>query len=195
MVDSVYVASLQGIDIPIVQSSSWVDTILALAMAVIAIADVMLTYLLFKKNRKDSSESECKTRKFELMQTLILNSNVDNFYKFFDEVTTECIRLKSNTDKATKDAVNKAIKSSLKIFRLEFITLVKVIDGELYDKMIKMADKLIDGITESIYDSGINLKHEPKFDEMVTQRISRCRVDEDAVPSVANLEIPSSPPT
>lgn len=90
MVDSVYVASLQGIDIPIVQSSSWVDTILALAMAVIAIADVMLTYLLFKKNRKDSSESECKTRKFELMQTLILNSNVDKFYKFFDEVTTEC---------------------------------------------------------------------------------------------------------
>lgn len=177
MVDSVYVASLQGIDIPIVQSSSWIDTILALAMAVIAIADGMLTYLLFKKNRKDSSESECKTRKFELMQTLILNSNVDKFYKFFDEVTTECIRLKSNTDKATKDAVNKAIKSSLKIFRLEFITLVKVIDGELYDKMIKMADELIDGITESIYDSGINLKHEPKFDEMLTQRISRCRVD------------------
>ena len=111
------------------------------------------------------------------MQTLILNSNVDKFYKFFDEVTTECIRLKSNTDKATKDAVNKAIKSSLKIFRLEFITLVKVIDGELYDKMIKMADELIDGITESIYDSGINLKHKPKFDEMVTQRISKCRVD------------------
>lgn len=177
MVDSVYVANLQGVDIPIVQSSNWVDTILALAMAVIAIADVILTYLLFKKNRKDSSESECKTRKFELMQTFILNSNVGKFYKFFDEVTAECIRLKSNTDRATKDAVNKAIKSSLKIFRLEFITLVKVIDGELYDKMIKMADELIDGITEVIYDPGINLKHEPKFDEMVTQRISRCRVD------------------
>lgn len=43
--------------------------------------------------------------------------------------------------------------------------------------MIKMADELIDGITEVIYDPGINLKHEPKFDEMVTQRISRCRVD------------------
>lgn len=177
MVDSVYVANAQCCSNPVLQSGSWVDTVLAIAMAVIAIVDIVLTIFIFKQGRKDSNESAYKTRKFELMQSLILNSNIKKFYNFFDDVSEECSRLKSNTDKGTKTAVNQAIKASLKIFRLEFITLVKVIDSGLYDTMIKAADQLVDGITEAIFDPGINLKHEPKYDEVVAQRISKCRMD------------------
>lgn len=43
--------------------------------------------------------------------------------------------------------------------------------------MIKAADQLVDGITEAIFDSVINLKHEPKYDEVVAPRISKCRMD------------------
>ena len=177
MIDSVYVANSQCFGAPVVQYSNWVDTLLAIAMACIAVADVALTFLIFKKNRKDLSKSEYKTRKFELMQVLILDSNIHKFYKFFDDVTTECIKLKSSADDATKSTVNKEIKSFLKLFRLEFITLVKVIDISLYNKMIEAADQLIDGITEAIFDPGINLSYEPKYDELVTQRISKCRTD------------------
>ena len=177
MIDSVYFANLQCLGSPMVQSSSWGDTLLAIAMAVIAVADVVLTYLIFKKNRKDSSELEYKSRKFELMQVLILDSNIHKFYKFFDDVTTECIKLKLGTDQATKESVNKEIKSFLKLFRLDFITLVKVIDSSLYDEMKIAADQLIDGITEAVFDPGVNLDYEPKYDELVTQRISKCRTD------------------
>lgn len=177
MVDSVYVSNppLCGEAIP--QSGSWVDTVLAIAMAVIAAVNVGLTIYIFVKGRKDSSESDYKKRKFELMQTLILNSNIDKFYKFYDNVSASCRELLSNTDQQTKDEVNKSIKADLKLFRLEFITLVKVIDTNLYDNMIQAADTLIDGITKAIYDDGLNLKNEPKFDEVVTRPISKCRTD------------------
>lgn len=178
MIDSVYVDNTQWcFGNPIVQSGSWVDTLLAIAMAVIAITDVVLTYHIFIKNRKASSESEYKARKFELMQVLILDSNIHKFYKFFDDVTAECIKLKLDSNQTTKEAVNKEIISFLKLFRLEFITLVKVIDDSLYDKMKISADQLIDGITEAIFDPGINLNYDPKYDEVVTQRISKCRTD------------------
>lgn len=177
MVDTVYVANAQCLENPVLHSVNWVDTLLAFAMAVIAVTDVVVTYLLFKQSRKDSSESAYKTRKFELMQTLMLNSNINKFYKFFDDVSEQCIKLRTNTDKATKAFVNQSILTSLKIFRLDFITLVKVIDTDLYNDMIKNADLLIDGITEAIFDPGINLNHEPKYDEVVTQQISKCRTD------------------
>ena len=177
MVDSLIVAKQQCVECAAAQTNNWVDTLLAIAMAIIALADVVLTIHIFCQNRKDSKESEYKTRKFELLQTLILNSNVNKFYKFFDEVSSQCETLKQNNDKATKNVVNKANMSSLKLYRLEFLTLTKVIDVKLYESLKSEADKLIDGITEAIFDAGINLKHEPKFDEEVTQRISKCRTD------------------
>lgn len=177
MVDSVYVANTQCFENPVIQSCSWVDTVLAIAMALIAIVDILVTFRLFKISQKDSSESEYKMRKFELMQILILNSNINKFYKFFDDVSEQCARLKLNTDKSTKKSVNQNIISLLKMFRLEFITLVKIIDSNLYDQLIKNADELVDGITEAIFDPGININHEPKYDQVVNQRISKCRIE------------------
>jgi len=160
---------------PVVIKSGTMDTVLAIAMAIIAIADIILTIFIFRQARKDSSEVERKHRKFELMQSLILNHRLYLLYNFYDAVSKECEVLRTNADKETKKMVDDNNKALLKKFRLDFLILFNVIDHNLYNDMKTNADNLIDGITESIFDEGINLTHGPKFDELITEPLSRNR--------------------
>ena len=62
-------------------------------------------------------------------------------------------------------------------FRRDFITLISVIDKNLSKELKELTDSLIDGITESIFDDGIVLQHKPKYEELISQKISNNRVD------------------
>lgn len=177
MVDSLYFANISPIEGIIQSDGSWVDTLSAIAMTIIAVVNVFLTIYIYKMNRQDKTKSDVDSRKFELMMALILKSNMHRLYKFYDDVTIECRKLIDNDSQENKQNVNQSIKGSLKVFRLEFITLFNVIDPNLYRSLLNIADKLIDGITNSIFDDGINLKHEPKFDEVISQTISKNRTD------------------
>lgn len=178
MVDSLVVASYNPC-LCVNQSTAGVsncwDTVLAIAMVVIAAFDIVLTVLIFVRTRKDSSESEQKNRKFELVQSLILNHRLHLLYEFYDAISNECLALQTNTDNETKKKVDDSNKALLKKFRLDFIMLFNVIDSDLYRGMMDNADKLIDGITEAIFDEGINLTHAPKYNEMITVPLSHNR--------------------
>ena len=160
---------------PVVLKSGVMDTILAIAMAIIAIADIFLTVFIFRQTRKDSSEVERNHRKFELMQSLILNYRLQLLYGFYDAISKECGALLISTDQDTKKLVDDNNKAILKKFRLEFVMLFQVIDHSLCLDLKKIADDLIDGITEVIFDEGINLTYEPKYNEMITEPLSRNR--------------------
>lgn len=161
---------------PIVFSGPGVmDSILAIAMAVIALANIFLTIFIFAQGRKDTSDSANKQRKFELVQTLILNNRLPLLYSFYDAVSIECRKLLVKNDQQTKVAVNETNISLLKRFRQDFIMPFNVVDHELFVGLKATADDLIDGITEVIFDEGINLRHEPKFNEMITEPLSRNR--------------------
>ena len=151
------------------------DSILAIAMAVIALANIFLTFYIFMQGRKDTSESVNKQRKFELVQSLILNNRLPLLYSFYDAVANECRRLLVKNDQQTKLAVNETNMALLKRFRQDFVMPFNVVDHELFVSLKETADDLIDGITEVIFDEGINLKHEPKFNEMITEPLSRNR--------------------
>ena len=170
--------------------SSCMDSILAIAMAVIALANIFLTIFIFKQGRKDTSESANKQRKFELVQSLILNNRLPLLYSFYDAVSKECRKLLVKNNQQTKVAVNETNMSMLKRFRQDFIMPFNVVDHELYVCLKGTADDLIDGITEVIFDEGINLQYEPKFNEMITEPLSRNR---NAMLSIlyemANLDI------
>lgn len=159
----------------VVMESSVMDTVLAIAMAIIAIADIILTIIIFRQTRKDSSEVERKHRKFELIQSLILNHRLHLLYNFYDAISKECEALLTSSERETKKKVDDNNKALLKRFRLDFVMLFNVIDHNLYLEMKKNADDLIDGITEAIFDEGINLTHEPKYNEMITEPLSRNR--------------------
>lgn len=177
MVDSVYVVNPPYLDMPVqANTGSWVDWILAGAMALIALFDAFLTIHIFRQNKKDTSEIEKKHRKFELMQLLILNSKLGLLYSFYDSVMDECKRLQTDDSQAIKEAVNTYIKAQLKVYRRDFISLFNVVDVNVYDSLLKEADGLIDGITEAIFDQGVKLTYEPKFDEMISQPLSKSRI-------------------
>ena len=177
MVDSLYVINHPQMDVSVQASAGGlVDWILTGSMALIALFDIFLTIRIFRQNRKDNSEMEQKHRTFELMQLLILNSKLNLLYTFYDLVMEECKKLQSNSSKQTKDEVNAFIKAQLKVYRRDFISLFNVVDVNIYISLLKEADNLIDGITESIYDQGVNLEYEPKFDEMISQPLSKSRV-------------------
>ena len=151
---------------------SMVETVLAIAMAVIAIVNVFLTIYIYRQGKKDTSEGAKKQRKFELMQTLILNNRLHLLYKFYDAVASECRRLLESSDQKTKVSVNEANKALLKKFRQDFVMPFKVVDHDLFVGLKETADNLVDGITEAIFDEGINLKHEPKYNEMISEPLS-----------------------
>lgn len=159
----------------VVKSSSVMDSILAIAMAVIALANIFLTFFIFKQGRKDTSESANKQRKFELVQSLILNNRLPLLYLFYDAVLDECRKLLVKCDQQTKIAVNEANMALLKKFRQDYVMPFNVVDHELFVSLKTTADDLIDGITEVIFDEGINLQYEPKFNEMISEPLSRNR--------------------
>jgi len=148
------------------------ETILTIAMAVIAFFNVVLTFYVFRQNRKDTSEGAKKRRKFELMQVLILNNRLHLLYEFYDAVSVECSKLLDSTGQSNKVSVNDANIALLKKFRQDFIILFKVVDHDLFIGLKNTADNLIDGITEAIFDDGINLNYEPKYNEMISEPLS-----------------------
>lgn len=178
MVDSLSLAAMQLCNCQIVSNpADWVDKVTAIAMAVIALFDIVLTVLLFDKTRKDNKDVEEKHKRFELMHSLILEHNISRLYDFYDKVLDECANLLNSENQTVKDEVNNAVKNEAKKFRLRFLTLFNVIDPALYKALLNITDALVDGITNTIYDPGINLTYEPKFDEEISQKISKNRTD------------------
>lgn len=172
------VATMQLCNCQIVSNpSAWVDTVSAIATAVIAIFDVVLTILVFYLTRKDNKAVEEKHQRFGLMHSLILEYNISRLYDFYDKVSDECAKLLQSDEKSVKDEVNSVVKSEAKKFRLRFLTLFVVIDPALYKSLLEATDKLVDGITDAIYNPGIKLNYEPKFDEEISQKISKSRTD------------------
>lgn len=177
MIDSLYVSHIPPIEGQIAQTSNALDLILTIAMAVIALVNVFLTIYIFWAGRKDSSKSQLQTRKFELLRTLVLNSNIGRLYDFYSNVAKHCEPLLLHNDQATKKKSNDAVIAEQAAFRRDFITLINVVDNALSQELKSLTDSLVDGITEAIFDEGVNLKHKPKFDELISQRISKNRVD------------------
>ena len=159
------------------QYNQWISTITAVATSVIALVNIGLTIYIYTQNRKDSSIIENCKRRFELMQILILNHNMNKLYDFYDEITAECLRLQNTSEDQGKKDINSVLLEKAKRFRHNFISLFNVIDPQLYKSLLSIIDNLVDNITNAIFDDGINLKHAPKYDEVISQRISKNRVD------------------
>lgn len=179
MLDSLFVAAPQLCDCQIVSSPAvdWVGKLTAIAMTVIAIVNVVLTFFIFSRTRKDNKSVEDKHHRFEMMHSLIMEHNITRLYDFYDRVSEVCTKLQLSEEQSVKDEVNNAVKGEAKKFRLRFLTLFNVVDPALYRSLLEVSDHLVDGITNSIYNPGIKLTYEPKYDEEISQKISKSRIE------------------
>ncbi|MGD2034990.1 MAG: hypothetical protein PVF73_08035 [Bacteroidales bacterium] len=175
--DSLIVDTL-GLTLPNIEvvaqfpKKSTLEHIYSAATVVIAIVNLILIFYIFlKSNRKDDSTNE-KKRRIALLKTLVLDCNIDKFYEFFKNVCSKTKMLNSsNLSLEDKVKINDELKDLATEFRQSFIDLFIAIDNSLYNEILEKTDSLIDGLTNTIFDEGINLSHNPKFEETVTKEI------------------------
>lgn len=154
------------------KSQSWFDVIYNGITIVCTLLNVILVFIIYKLNDKKADVNSEKQRKMTLFHTLILNYNIEYFYKFFSSLEDEVDSLKSH-DLAIeqKTAINEKILVLASKFRRQFIDAVNAIDSDLYNKIMLEVDEFTDDLTNDIFDEGINLSHLPKFEELITTKI------------------------
>lgn len=177
VIDSIVCA--QRIAYHVDQSSAltdWLDVIYKIAMILIASANVSFAFYIFRsKNKKDDHIHE-KNRKIGLLKSLILDYNMKYLYDFFDNIDTETQALKtkdlSNED---KKIINDKIIDYGKNLRQKFIDTLLAIDKKLYTELLSFSDELIDNLTETIFNEGINLSHQPMYDEKINKLVTETK--------------------
>lgn len=158
------------------QEKSIIDIFCSVSTVVIAIVNVfLLIYFFIQTRRKDDNNNE-KNRKISLLKTLVLDYNMKYLYQFFDEIQQKVENLKNGkmTDKQ-KMETNAQLIDFAKVLRQKFIVTLIAIDKKLYDEILRESDILLDSITKSIFDEGIVLSYEPKFEELITNKVTEAK--------------------
>lgn len=156
----------------VLPEKSLLDNICSVASIIIAIANVVLIIFIFRhNNKKDDSDKE-KTRRQHLLKTLVLDYNMSKLYSFYQEIHKETnALLANNLSNEDKSRINENIKEKAVELRQNFIDMFLAIDDNLYKMLLSKIDELIDSLTNTIFDEGINLAFKPKYDEEVSKRI------------------------
>jgi hypothetical protein len=152
------------------------DVICKIATVVIACANIYLAYFVFKENRKRDFSHKEKERKINLLKTVVLDYGMEHFYRFFENIEQEADKLKNKTlSDNDKKAINNALLSYGKTLEHKFTDLFFGINQDLRTKIYQTTDNLLDCFTKSIFDEGINLYAEDKFNDLIAKRIIDCK--------------------
>lgn len=149
-----------------------------LALVIIAILNLYFAKKFFNfKNVKDDKDKE-KDRKIQWLKSLILDHNLKHFYDFFDKLDAELDKLKQdNLTIEDKKEINAKIAEQFVFLRHKFIDMLLAVDNRLYDTFIESSDNLQDHITTAIFDQGINLTHQTKFDEVIKRKLMETKTE------------------
>ena len=152
------------------------DIACKIATVFIAFVNVSLVIYIFAKNTKRDSSHKEKERKINLLKTLVFDYGMKYFYQFFDDIDTETQKLKDrNIDDSKKRTINDSLLQFGKSLEQRFTDLFWGIDQELRRKIYQETDNLLDSFTKSIFDEGINLYTEDKFNDLITKKITDCK--------------------
>ena len=154
------------------------DTIAKVSTALIAAANLAFAVKIFKvKHSKDTKEKEAD-RKIQWLKSLIMDYNLEHFYGFFDDLDAELSALKTEgLSVGQKQIVNQKVAELFTKLRRKFIDITRAADKSIYFYIKDRSDNLQDHITEAIFDQGINLAHEPKYDEVIDKKIMEIKTD------------------
>ena len=153
------------------------DIIYQISMIVIAVANIGWVIYVFYVNLKRDVDKENKARKIDLLKTLVLDYNMRLFYEFYKNVLLKCAELKQDKlSVSDKRRINDEILAFEREFEAAFIDLFLAIDDKLYVQLKRTVDTLIDQLTQSIFNEGINLYVDHMNKEQIQKHIhdSKC---------------------
>jgi hypothetical protein len=129
------------------------------------------------KDKKDETEKE-RDRKIQLLKTLVLDHNLKNYHSIFDDIETQLVLLQQpNLTNDNKQIIDTSIADLFIQLRGKFYDSLLAIDDSLYESIKGKADALQTHFTETIFDPGINLTHMPKFDELISQKMTTTKTE------------------
>ena len=144
------------------------DVIYKLAMIGIAVANIgFAVYIYITNHRRD------------MTKTLVLEHIIPDFYIFFNALNKELNRLIDNNkiSMADKKEMQTNIRKIERTFEQQFIDIFLCIDKEMHMELKKKIDILMDQITEALFDEGINLYIENKYNEKIGNNVILAKAD------------------
>lgn len=160
-----------------------ISTLADIAQVVIAIVSVALAYSAFIYQRKKDMHADNinveisrRTEQLQWYRELLIHPNVSTIYGLFSDITE--ISQKFTTPNLTdiqKSEILQEIKNKVAAFRVAFVDLLEVVDVEKRKQSLDVLDTLVDYIGITTLDQGINLSHQPKFEESILQKVSHTR--------------------
>lgn len=156
--------------------SNGLEVIYKISMILIASTNMFFAWYIYRsKNKKDDHIHE-KNRKIGLVKTLILDYNMKDLYVFFENLDKETKALQNkNLTNDEKKVINDKIVDFGKDLRQRFIDVLIAIDRKLYNEVLSLSDILIDNLTETIFDEGINLSHQPMYSQKISTPITETK--------------------
>lgn len=159
----------------VIRENSILDNICSIATIIIALINVVLLIYIFRQEAQNSKKENNKSRKWDYLLNVIIQPNLSHLYGFFNKIDTETNKLLKLSDIADKQEINSNIIDLATSFRKDFLILLSVVDNKLYVSSLQIIDNFIDELTISILDKGINLTHQPKFEEEISSRVTSCK--------------------
>lgn len=150
------------------------------AQLIIATVNLFLAaYVIFYQIKKDKKTENETARlneqniKLQWFKELIVQPNMINIEEFYSNLHSIKRRINSN-DLSTeqKEDINAFIKAELSKIRKSFIDVLKFTDKTFADQLMDNLDKLIDGITNSIFNDELKLNNPNVYEKEIGTKIS-----------------------
>lgn len=158
-------------------SVSVLDCFYKVSMVVIALFNIAYAIWLYRQNKKSSQEKNLFESRRAMLSLLILNHKMTDFYKYMSEIHDNTYRFvkEKKSNKEIKKEIEDSVLESFINLRLHFIDVFEAVDKTLADKLLQEADNLQSTISTAIWDSGINLHVEEKYNEQIMNPISNAQ--------------------
>jgi len=152
----------------------------SIAQVIIAIANICLAIYIFtyqrskdQKTQNDTARLNEQNIKLQWFKELVIQPNFDVINKFYDDLNSIEGQIGSNDlNDEEKEKINDFIKASQSRLRKSLVDVLLFVDPQFANKAKENLDKLVDGITEAIFNDELKLKNPNTYEKYIASKIS-----------------------
>ena len=159
------------IEVDVVES--WWDYLLGCATIILAIINVILIYIIYKWQHKDSAVIEEKQRRVNQFNNIFLIPRMDYLKKTFDhliKISLEFDKCKDNDDEKSK--ISDKVDNKIKDFDDNFVSFISGIDSNLHEKVHHIIEDMRDGLSHDIFDTDTDKIKGGIYVQIIQKRIN-----------------------
>ncbi len=152
---------------------SWWDYLQDVVTLILAIVNVLLIYIIYKWQHKDSNVTEERQRRVNQFNNIFLVPRMDILKRTFDELNDIALELeKGKDDDSEKTRISEKIDNKVKEFDDIFVSFITGIDSGLHEKIHSIVEDLRDGIAHDIFDTDTDMIKGGVYVQIIQKRIN-----------------------